>query len=586
MKKSNITFNKRLFIYFFSLFLIFSVLIGFFQYQREKQFRTEKLNGELLTYNNLINNYLKSEKRNIENLSTFITILPEQDLRVTVINLNGKVIYDSDAEKKGLDNHLTRPEISDAKKKKNGISIRSSDSTNKKYFYSASKFDNYFIRTALPYNIMVIDMLSADKIFLYILIILFGIIVILLVFVSNNFGKSISQLRDFAIKAEANEPIIKENMEFPSDELGEISSYIIQIYTNLKKTRDDLYKEREKLYKHLQISNEGLAIFSSEKKEILANNHFIQFINVISDKQSTSPEEVFSLPELFVLNKFIEENLLKQNNKSRTLHEKIILNKNGKTFVVRAIIFQDNSFEISINDITQQEEENQVKRQLTQNVSHELKTPVSSIQGYLETIINNPHLDDEKRNFFIERSYFQAVRLSALVSDISLLNKIDEAGILFDCETVFIKDVVEAVFNDISLEIEKKRVKTHVYIDDNTQTKGNRSLLYSIFRNLADNSLAYAGESNFDIILTCYREDNEFYYFSYADTGIGVPEEHLNRLFERFYRIDQGRSRKLGGTGLGLSIVKNAILFHKGRIIAKNRAEGGLEFLFTIRKIL
>jgi signal transduction histidine kinase len=195
-------------------------------------------------------------------------------------------------------------------------------------------------------------------------------------------------------------------------------------------------------------------------------------------------------------------------------------------------------------------------------------------------------LDDEKRNFFIERSYFQAVRLSALVSDISLLNKIDEAGILFDCETVFIKDVVEAVFNDISLEIEKKRVKTHVYIDDNTQTKGNRSLLYSIFRNLADNSLAYAGESNFDIILTCYREDNEFYYFSYADTGIGVPEEHLNRLFERFYRIDQGRSRKLGGTGLGLSIVKNAILFHKGRIIAKNRAEGGLEFLFTIRKIL
>ena len=445
------------------------------------------------------------------------------------------------------------------------------------------KFEKYFVRTALPYDINVIDLLRVDKLFVYFLLILFVLTVIVLLFISNNFGRSISHLRDFAIKAKANEPI-KDNIKFPSDELGEIGSYIIQIYKNLRETRDDLYKEREKLYKHLQISNEGLAIFSPEKKEVLANNHFIHYINLISDKQSASPEEVFSISEFKELNHFINENLGRRNaNKIKILHERILLNKNSKTFIIKAIIFQDNSFEISINDITQQEEENQLKRQLTQNVSHELKTPVSSIQGYLETIMNNPNLDDDKKRFFIERSYSQVVRLSALVSDISLLNKMDEAAILFDREDLNIKDIVDEIFNDISLQLEKKQVGLQIDINKDIQIKGNRSLVYSIFRNLADNSLAYAGEK-FNIILTCYREDNEFYYFSYADTGMGVSEEHLNRLFERFYRVDQGRSRKAGGTGLGLSIVKNAIMFHKGIVVAKNRAEGGLEFLFTLSK--
>ena len=123
-------------------------------------------------------------------------------------------------------------------------------------------------------------------------------------------------------------------------------------------------------------------------------------------------------------------------------------------------------------------------------------------------------------------------------------------------------------------------------VSDDVIINGNRNLLNSVFRNLTDNVIRHAG-NNVKILVKCYREDANFYHFSYSDTGIGIADEqHLNRLFERFYRINEGRTRDTGGSGLGLSIVKNAIFFHKGTIVAKNKAGGGLEFLFKLSKKL
>ena len=184
-------------------------------------------------------------------------------------------------------------------------------------------------------------------------------------------------------------------------------------------------------------------------------------------------------------------------------------------------------------------------------------------------------------NTFLERCYAQSNRLSRLLRDISVLTRMDEAANMIDMERVDISVLVGNIINEVSLELEEKHITVIDSLKKGIQIKGNYSLLYSIFRNLMDNAIAYAG-SNIQININCFREDENYYYFSFADTGIGVSPEHLNRLFERFYRVDKGRSRKLGGTGLGLAIVKNAVIIHGGNISAKNNQGGGLEFVFTL----
>jgi len=395
---------------------------------------------------------------------------------------------------------------------------------------------------------------------------------------TNKLGTSISQLREFAMRADRNEPIeMAMQSAFPHNELGEISQHIIQIYKRLHETKEALYIEREKLITHLQISHEGLGIFTKDKKEILVNNLFTQYSNLISDSNLETTEEVFAISELKEIIHFINKN---QQQRSLSKDEKrmsITINKNGRTFI------QDASFEISINDVTQEEEQVRLKRQLTQNIAHELKTPVSSIQGYLETIVNNDNISREKMNTFLERCYAQSNRLSRLLRDISVLTRMDEAANMIDMERVDISVLVGNIINEVALELEEKHITIVDSLKKGIQIKGNYSLLYSIFRNLMDNAIAYAG-TNIQININCFREDENFYYFSFSDTGVGVPAEHLNRLFERFYRVDKGRSRKLGGTGLGLAIVKNAVIIHGGNISAKSSQSGGLEFVFTLGK--
>ena len=231
---------------------------------------------------------------------------------------------------------------------------------------------------------------------------------------------------------------------------------------------------------------------------------------------------------------------------------------------------------------TTRKEQNILKRQLTQNIAHELKTPVASIQGYLETILDNPHINEQTKEQFLQRCYAQSERLTSLLHDISTLNRLDDGSDMIDFEAVDITQLVADITKETALVRQERKMTFDNQLPERIVVKGNRSLLYSVFRNLTDNAIAYAGEGR-TITLEAKEQGNKW-HFIFRDNGQGVPPEHLARLFERFYRVDKGRSRKMGGTGLGLAIVKNAVLLHGGTIRVSNLPEGGLKFEFTIKK--
>lgn len=224
-----------------------------------------------------------------------------------------------------------------------------------------------------------------------------------------------------------------------------------------------------------------------------------------------------------------------------------------------------------------------LKKQMTSNIAHELRTPVTSIRGYLETLIACPDMSDEKKQAFIEKAYNQTLRLSELISDMSLLSKMEERSAKLNKEEVDLYDIANEVFDEFEDRIKEKGNVVENLLEPGTVLIANKTLVYTIIRNLVENSLKYAGDGIIHHI-ECYSTIEHFCYLTYYDTGSGVPHDHLDRIFERFYRIEEGRTRDVGGSGLGLSIVKNAVKFHGGDIRVINRQWGGLQFFFSLRR--
>lgn len=235
------------------------------------------------------------------------------------------------------------------------------------------------------------------------------------------------------------------------------------------------------------------------------------------------------------------------------------------------------------NAMFEEQEKVRIKHQLTNNINHEIKNPVHAIQACLETIINNKDRLDHNAIFeLLQRAYDNVNRLCSLLHDISIITRISEASDKIEKQIVDVSRIIDDVKSSIAVYPPEKQMRINVNVPEGVAINGNESLVESIFSNLVNNSIAYSGGR--DIFISLDEETPEYYRFTFADNGVGVSEEHINRLFERFYRVDEGRSRKVGGTGLGLAIVKNAVLFHQGTISVKNRHAGGLEFTFTLHK--
>ena len=235
-----------------------------------------------------------------------------------------------------------------------------------------------------------------------------------------------------------------------------------------------------------------------------------------------------------------------------------------------------------VNRYEAEQERNRLKRQLTNNINHELKTPVASIQVCLETLLSGINLSEEKRQELIERCYANNDRLRRLLNDVSLITRMEDGSALIGKERVVINDIIDEVAKELEMLPEDERLLLHTDFNAEVIIGGNPSLIGSIFRNLTENAIAYSEGRN--IYISLLENNDKLCRIRFEDDGKGVEQKHLSHLFERFYRVDKGRSRQKGGTGLGLAIVKHAVQFHGGTITVTNRPNGGLRFEFTLSK--
>lgn len=476
--KKTFSYQTRMFlivnVFLWILFFVFVTI----QYSREREYQVEKLDTRLQVYNQLL---LESYAENGLKLdSALIHSLAADSVRITILDHKGVVLYDtSTSPEEKLSNHSKRHEIVQAMKTGHGFTIRrQSEADNQEYFYSATAGDKIVVRTAVPYGMTLTEVLRGDLGFVWVVLCVTLIINIILFFAIRRISLAVTNLRDFANAAKNGNILDYDTSSFSDDELGEVSSVIINMYKDLKQTAI----ERDKS---------------------------------------------------------LQETLFEEKEKIR------------------------------------------IKHQLTSNINHELKTPVQAIRGCFETLLNN-NLDAETTRRLMESGYNNTMRLNDLLQDVALITRITDAKSTLDVAEVNVADVIKKICEEVDSYSVEEKMRINVNVPDNVVIKGNKQLVDAIFRNLVNNAIQYSGGR--DIFISLIKETDDFYWFDFYDNGTGVAEEHLSKIFERFYRIDSGRSRKQGGTGLGLSIVRNSVLFHNGEISAQNRKFAGLEFIFSLHK--
>ncbi len=475
---NKISYSQRLFLWLLSYSVLLVGCFVCFQYHREKRFKADELNAQL----QLINAHLLEALTDGLDFALLSASQPHpfEELRISVVDTAGRVVYDNTLDTLPYADHRSRKEIDRALRNGTGYAVRRhSESTGKTYFYAAMLGENgYIVRSAVPYSLTLTELLRADFGFLWSMGGITVLMAVLGYFATRRVGLHILRLNRFAESAERGERIY-DTQPFPQDELGAISNHIVRLYADLQQANADRDREHR-----------------------------------------------------------------------AALHE--------------------------------QQEKERIKKRLTNNINHELKTPVAAIQVCLETLLAHKELDEAKREEFLHRCYSNTERLKRLLADVSLITRMDDAPSSIVREPLDLAALLAEVVEECDTIAADKGMKIVNRVTGPLPMTGNPSLLASVFRNLIDNAVAYSGGR--EIRLQVLASAGDKIELCVADDGCGVPPEHLPHLFERFYRIDKGRSRAAGGTGLGLAIVKNAVLLHGGTITASNRPEGGLKFTIGLSK--
>jgi two-component system phosphate regulon sensor histidine kinase PhoR len=476
------------------------------------------------------------------------------DFRVTLIKSDGSVVSDSvDTDVNSMPNHSDRPEFEQAIKDGNGSSHRMSETLNKiTYYYAGKTADGSVIRVAKTID-------SIYGIFLFvipsILIIMIGVFVVCTILAKRSTKKIIEPIKEMADNGNGS----------PYDELLPLSQKIASQQRQIKRQMRRLQFEKDKISTLIENMAEGFILIDVDKKVLMSNYSASKLLGADDDGVTDKTLIAFSRNE--VLNDCVDKALSGESKNGDTTVKgralQIITNpvySNG----------EKNGAICLIIDVSAKKKAEKMRREFTANVTHELKTPLTSISGYAEIIASGLVKPDDIPNF-ANKIHKESGRLLSLISDIMELSQLDEKFSDEEFAPVDLAGVAAEVAEDLRSNAEKHGIT--ITVDTKTAViNGNRNQIYELIYNLCDNAIRYNRENGSVKIIT--GDDNEHPFVKVADTGIGIPEKHHKRVFERFYRVDKSRSKETGGTGLGLAIVKHITERHGGEISLESSEQG------------
>jgi two-component system phosphate regulon sensor histidine kinase PhoR len=476
------------------------------------------------------------------------------DFRVTLIKSDGSVVSDSvDTDVNSMPNHSDRPEFEQAIKDGNGSSHRMSETLNKiTYYYAEKTADGSVIRVAKTID-------SIYGIFLFvipsILIIMIGVFVVCTILAKRSTKKIIEPIKEMADNGNGS----------PYDELLPLSQKIASQQRQIKRQMRRLQFEKDKISTLIENMAEGFILIDVDKKVLMSNYSASKLLGADDDGVTDKTLIAFSRNE--VLNDCVDKALSGESKNGDTTVKgralQIITNpvySNG----------EKNGAICLIIDVSAKKKAEKMRREFTANVTHELKTPLTSISGYAEIIASGLVKPDDIPNF-ANKIHKESGRLLSLISDIMELSQLDEKFSDEEFVPVDLAGVAAEVAEDLRSNAEKHGIT--ITVDTKTAViNGNRNQIYELIYNLCDNAIRYNRENGSVKIIT--GDDNEHPFVKVADTGIGIPEKHHKRVFERFYRVDKSRSKETGGTGLGLAIVKHITERHGGEIFLESSEQG------------
>jgi len=560
--------------------------------KQDKSFTKERL----LTAATLLGEAIKKNTpgNGRQEISLLVSQLGEKTgIRVTVIDKDGVVIGDSDKDPKVMENHANRPEVKDAIFKGIGEGIRYSTTLNKDMLYVAVPIEDdagktvAVVRTALPLSSLE-ETLAPMKSRLIGLALIIGLIVTpLALLLSYASAKTFTKSLEKSIILSEQIGKGNFNVSIPiSDRKGEIGKLSLALKTMAEKL-DELFRqvsiEKSQLEAVLTAMSEGVMVVANDGRVILMN-HALKDMLAIKDTSFGKPYwEVLRNREIMEL----IENTIKNHLSEKK--EISLFYPTERYYIASAIPLGSLKKEtiVVMFDITEFKTLEKIKADIVANVSHELRTPLTAIKGYVETLELVAYENPDERSHFLNIIGRHTDRLINIVSDLLLLSDIErkstplgeESRATF--EQIDFKESVYSSLEALKSKVEEKGLRVSVDIEENLpKFRGDGFLLGQMFINLIDNAVKYTPEGG-TIGVEIKHPDSQF-KIEVIDTGIGIPKEHLARIFERFYRVDKTRSRKIGGTGLGLSIVKHIVIMHGGKIEVESEVGKGSRFMITL----